>query len=49
MSAYQDPSETSAATVVRLGSEFAVRLRQDLEAVLAAMVLPYGQGRTEGR
>ena len=28
---------------------FVVKLRQDLEAVLAAMVLPYSQGQTEGR
>jgi len=28
---------------------FVVKLRQDLEAVLAAMVLPYSQGQTEGQ
>jgi transposase len=28
---------------------FAVKLLQDIEAVVAAMVLPYSQGQTEGR
>ena len=28
---------------------FAVKLLQDMEAVVAAMVLPYSQGQTEGR
>ena len=28
---------------------FAVKLLQDTEAVVAAMVLPYSQGQTEGR
>ena len=28
---------------------FAVKLRQDMEAVVAAMVMPYSQGQTEGR
>src|SRR5215217_2174 len=28
---------------------FVVKLRQDLEAVLAAMILPYSQGQTEGQ
>ena len=33
----------------RLGRAFAVELLQDTEAVVAAMVLPYSQGQTEGR
>ena len=28
---------------------FVVKLRQDMEAVVAAMVMPYSQGQTEGR
>jgi len=28
---------------------FAVKLRQEMEAVAAAMVMPYSQGQTEGR
>ena len=28
---------------------FAIKLGQDKEAVLAAMILPYSQGQTEGR
>ena len=28
---------------------FAVKLLQDTEAVVAAMILPYSQGQTEGR
>jgi len=28
---------------------FAVKLRQDIEAVVAAVVMPYSQGQTEGR
>jgi transposase len=28
---------------------FAVKLLQDIEAVVAAMILPYSQGQTEGR
>jgi transposase len=28
---------------------FAAKLRQDMEAVVAAMVMPYSQGQIEGR
>ena len=28
---------------------FVVKLRQDMEAIVAAMVMPYSQGQTEGR
>jgi transposase len=28
---------------------FVVKLLQDIEAVVAAMILPYSQGQTEGR
>jgi transposase len=33
----------------RRAEAFAVKLLQDTEAVVAAMVLPYSQGQTEGR
>ena len=41
-------SETEEAGIPELKA-FAVKLRQDIEAVAAAMVMPYSQGQTEGR
>jgi transposase len=40
--------EAKASGVAELKA-FAVKLFQDMEAVMAAMVLPYSQGQTEGR
>jgi transposase len=40
--------KAKASGVVEL-KDFAVKLSQDAQAVLAAMVLPYSQGQTEGR
>ena len=40
--------EAKASGVAELKA-FAVKLLQDTEAVVAAMVLPYSQGQTEGR
>jgi transposase len=41
-------SETEEAGIPELKA-FVVKLRQDIEAVVAAMVMPYSQGQTEGR
>lgn len=41
-------SEAEEAGIPELKA-FAVKLRQDIEAVAAAMVMPYSQGQTEGR
>jgi transposase len=40
--------KAKASGVVELKA-FAVKLSQDARAVVAAMVLPYSQGQTEGR
>jgi transposase len=40
--------EAKASGVAELKA-FAVKLFQDMEAVVAAMVMPYSQGQTEGR
>ena len=40
--------ETKKSDVPELKA-FAIKLSQDKEAVLAAMVLPYSQGQTEGQ
>jgi transposase len=40
--------EAKASGVAELKA-FALKLFQDMEAVVAAMVLPYSQGQTEGR
>ncbi|MBA2712088.1 MAG: transposase [Rubrobacteraceae bacterium] len=40
--------EAKASGVAELKA-FAVKLFQDMDAVVAAMVLPYSQGQTEGR
>ena len=40
--------EAKASGVAELKA-FAVKLLQDTDAVVAAMVLPYSQGQTEGR
>lgn len=40
--------EAKASGVAELKA-FAVKLSQDTQAVVAAMVLPYSQGQTEGR
>jgi transposase len=41
-------SEAKASGMAELKA-FAVKLLQDTEAVVAAIVLPYSQGQTEGR
>jgi transposase len=40
--------QAKASRIAELAA-FAVKLLQDVEAVVAAMVLPYSQGQTEGR
>ena len=40
--------EAKASGVAELKA-FAVKLVQDMKAVVAAMILPYSQGQTEGR
>jgi transposase len=40
--------QVKASGIAELAA-FAVKLLQDMEAVVAAMVLPYSQGQTEGR
>jgi transposase len=41
-------SEAEEAAIPELKA-FVVKLRQDMEAVVAAMLMPYSQGQTEGR
>src|SRR5215212_984161 len=43
---WTDQAKASGITELKA---FAVKLLQDMEAVVAAMVLPYSQGQTEGR
>jgi transposase len=40
--------QAKASGIAELAA-FAVKLTQDMEAVVAAMVMPYSQGQTEGR
>ena len=42
-------TEQAKASGVPELNAFAVKLLQDIEAVVAAMILPYSQGQTEGR
>ena len=42
-------TEQAKASGVPELKAFAVKLLQDIEAVVAAMILPYSQGQTEGR
>jgi transposase len=42
-------TEQAKASGIAELKAFAVRLLQDTDAVVAAMVLPYSQGQTEGR
>jgi len=41
--------ERAKASGIAVLKAFAVKLLQDSEAVVAAMILPYTQGQTEGR
>ncbi len=41
--------QAKASGVPELLKAFAVKLLQDIEAVVAGMILPYSQGQTEGR
>lgn len=43
---WTDQAKSSGITELKA---FAVKLCQDMGAVVAAMILPYGQGQTEGR
>ena len=47
-SALQWMLKVEEATIAELRA-FALKLRQDIKAVVAAMVMPYSQGQTEGR
>ena len=42
-------TERAKASGITQLKAFAVKLLQDTEAVVAAMILPYSQGQTEGR
>lgn len=42
-------TERAKASEIAELKAFAVKLRQDTDAVVAAMILPYSQGQTEGR
>jgi transposase len=42
-------TEQAKASGVPKLKAFAVKLLQDIEAVVAGMILPYSQGQTEGR
>ena len=45
----EDWTELAKVSGVPELKAFAVKLLQDVEAVVASMVLPYSQGQTEGR
>ncbi len=42
-------TEQAKASGIAELKAFAVKLLQDIEAIVAAMILPYSQGQTEGR
>jgi transposase len=45
----QDRTKRAKASGVAEVRAFAVKLLQDTEAIVAAMILPYSQGQTEGK